>query len=47
MASAWERHVPDNHMLRRIDRFVGLSEVRAHLAPYYGDVGGHRSIRSC
>jgi transposase len=35
-----ERHVPDNHMLRRIDRFVDLSEVRAHLAPYYGDVGG-------
>jgi transposase len=34
-----ERHVPDSHMLRRIDRFVDLSEVRAHLAPYYSDVG--------
>ena len=34
-----ERHVPDNHMLRRIDRFVDLSEVRAHLGPYYSDVG--------
>ena len=34
-----ERHVPDNHMLRRIDRFVDLSEVRAHLEPYYSDVG--------
>jgi hypothetical protein len=26
-----ERHVPDNHMLRRIDRFVDLSDLRAHL----------------
>ena len=26
-----ERHVPDNHLLRKIDRFVDLSEVRAHL----------------
>ena len=34
-----ERHVPDNHMLRRIDRFVDLSELRAHLGPYYSDVG--------
>ena len=23
-----ERHVPDNHLLRKIDRFVDLSEVR-------------------
>jgi transposase len=34
-----ERHVPDSHMLRTIDRFVDLSEVRAHLGPYYSDVG--------
>ena len=34
-----ERHLPDNHMLRRIDRFVDLSELRAHLGPYYSDVG--------
>ena len=26
-----ERHVPDDHLLRKIDRFVDLSEVRAHL----------------
>jgi hypothetical protein len=31
--------VPDNHLLREIDRFVDLSEVRAHLGPYYSDVG--------
>src|SRR6202046_1860986 len=34
-----ERHVPDDHMLRKIDGFVDLSEVRAHLGPYYSDVG--------
>ncbi len=34
-----ERHVPDNHVLRKIDRFVDLSGVRAHLEPYYSDVG--------
>ena len=34
-----ERHVPDNHMLRKIDRFVDLAGVRAHLEPYYSDVG--------
>jgi transposase len=34
-----ERHVPVDHLLRRIDRFVDLSGVRAHLAPYYSDVG--------
>jgi hypothetical protein len=34
-----ERHVPDNHMLRKIDRFVDLSELRAHLGPYYSEVG--------
>jgi transposase len=34
-----ERQVPDNHMLRRIDRFVDLSDLRAHLGPYYSDVG--------
>src|SRR6478672_4141951 len=34
-----ERHVPDDYLLRKIDRFVDLSEVRAHLGPYYSDVG--------
>src|SRR6202046_665836 len=34
-----ERRVPDDHMLRKIDGFVDLSEVRAHLGPYYSDVG--------
>ena len=34
-----ERRVPDNHLLRKIDRFVDLSDLRAHLGPYYSDVG--------
>jgi transposase len=34
-----ERHVPSDHLVRRIDRFVDLSEVRAHLEPYYSEVG--------
>ena len=34
-----ERHVPSDHMLRSIDRFVDLSGVRAHLEPYYSATG--------
>ena len=34
-----ELHVPDNHLLRKIDRFVDLSGLTAHLEPYYSDVG--------
>jgi transposase len=34
-----ERHVPSDHMLRSIDRFVDLSGVRAHLDPYYSTMG--------
>ena len=34
-----ERHVPEDHLLRKIDRFVDLSGLRAHLGPYYRDVG--------
>src|SRR5882672_3368756 len=34
-----ERHVPAGHLLRSIDRFVDLSEVRSHLAPFYSSTG--------
>src|SRR6195256_4257688 len=34
-----ERHVPAVHLLRAIDRFVDLSEVRSHLAPFYSSTG--------
>ena len=41
-----ERHVPADHLVRSIDRFVDLSEIRAHLRPFYSEMGGPRSIRS-
>jgi len=34
-----ERHVPSDHLLRSIDRFVDLSGIRAHLRPFYSDIG--------
>ncbi len=34
-----ERHVPAGHLLRAIDRFVDLEEVRAHVAPFYSPIG--------
>jgi transposase len=34
-----ERHVPAAHLLRAIDRFVNLSDVRSHLAPFYRSTG--------
>jgi transposase len=34
-----ERHVPTSHLLRSIDRFVDLSEVRSHVAPFYSSTG--------
>jgi hypothetical protein len=41
-----ERHVPDHHLLRKIDRFVDLSELRAHLGPTTARRGDPRSIPS-
>lgn len=35
-----EDHVPQNHILRGIDRFVELSGIRGHLAPFYNSTGG-------
>ena len=34
-----ERRVPADHLLRKIDPFVELSGLRAHLQPFYSDVG--------
>ncbi len=34
-----EDHVPQNHLLRSIDRFVDLTSVRAHLADFYSHTG--------
>lgn len=32
-------HVPQDHLLRSIDRFVDLSSIRAHLAEFYSHTG--------
>jgi transposase len=34
-----EDHVPADHLLRSIDRFVDLSGMRTHLAPFYSATG--------
>src|SRR5246500_5978880 len=34
-----DAHVPADHLLRAIDRFVDLSEVRCELAPFYSTIG--------
>jgi len=34
-----ERHVPADHLLRSIDRFVDLSGIREYLRPFYSEVG--------
>ena len=41
-----ERHVPADHLLRSIDRFVELGELRRELAPFYSALAGPRSIPS-
>src|SRR5271156_4987324 len=34
-----ERHVPAEHLLRSVDRFVELDGVRCELAPFYSSMG--------
>jgi transposase len=34
-----ERHVPERHLLRSIDRFVELDGLRMELAPFYSAIG--------
>ena len=34
-----EDHVPADHLLRRIDRFVDLLDIRRFLAPFYSSTG--------
>jgi transposase len=34
-----EGHVPADHLLRSIDRFVDLTGIRAHLRPFYSEIG--------
>ena len=41
-----ERHVPEDHLLRSIDRFVDLDDVRGRLARSTARRAGRQSIRS-
>jgi len=34
-----DSHVPSDHLLRRIDRFLDLSDLRRHLASFYSHTG--------
>ena len=34
-----EDHVPPDHLLRAMDRFVDLGDMRGHLAPFYSSTG--------
>jgi transposase len=34
-----EKHVPADHLLRSIDRFVDLTGIREHLRPFYSETG--------
>jgi transposase len=36
---SFERHVPETHLLRSIDRFVELDGLRRELAPFYSAIG--------
>ena len=32
-------HIPEDHLLRRIDRFLDLEKVRRELRPFYSSIG--------
>jgi transposase len=34
-----EKHIPADHLLRSIDRFIDLQEIRRDLAPFYSNIG--------
>jgi len=34
-----ERHIPSDHLLRRIDQFLDFNAIRQHLKPYYSPIG--------
>ena len=34
-----EKHIPADHLMRSIDRFVDLEQVSRDLAPFYSSIG--------
>jgi hypothetical protein len=41
-----EEHVPKDHLLRAIDRFIDLSGLREHLRPFHSALGRPSMIPS-
>jgi hypothetical protein len=41
-----EDHIPKNHLLRGINRFLDLSDLHQHLAEFYSHIGRPSSIPS-
>jgi hypothetical protein len=41
-----EERVPQDHLLRGVDRFLDLSDLHTHLAPYYSHTGRPPSTRN-
>ena len=42
-----EEHVPTEHLLCSLDRFVELDELRRELAPFYSEMGRPSVDRRC
>jgi hypothetical protein len=40
-----DQHIPPDHLLRGIDCFRDLSDLRQRLAPFYSEIGRHPLIR--
>jgi len=41
-----ERHVPEDDLLRVIDQFLDLEDIRDQLKPFYGAMAAHRLTRN-
>ena len=41
-----DKHIPADHLLRSIDRFVELGDLRRELTPFYSSTGRPRLIPS-
>jgi len=42
-----DEYVPQDDLLRAVDRYLDLSDFRQNLAESYSHTGGRRSIPSC
>ena len=42
-----EDHIPENHLLRAIDRLVRFDSIREKLEPFYSEMGKPSIDRNC